>query len=72
MVWAMTTRLLAVEEEHTPVPAPPTTGHPAIDAALSGLELGPNVHTHHDALAAAVEVVQHALNPAAQGPRPHP
>lgn len=59
-------------EDRQPAPAPPVTGHPDIDAALTGLDLGGDVHTHHDALAAAVEAVQRAINPAAQGPRPQP
>ena len=54
-----------------PTTGHPTTGHPGIDAALSGLVLGDDVHTHHDALAAALESVQRALNPP-QPPPPSP
>ncbi|MFZ2479612.1 MAG: hypothetical protein WAZ15_06030 [Propioniciclava sp.] len=48
---------------------PPLTGNQDIDEALARLELGPDVHTHHDALAAVVDAVQRALNPADSGPR---
>ena len=51
---------------------PPATGHPGIDAALAGLVLGEDVHTHHDALAAALESVQRALNPPQPLPPPSP
>lgn len=44
----------------------PVTGHPAIDAALASLSLGEDVNTHHDELAAALDVVQQALNPSDQ------
>lgn len=58
----------------TPEPArdgvAPVTGHAAIDEALSGLTLGPDVHTHHDALAATLEAVQRALNPPSRPPAP--
>lgn len=49
----------------------PVTGHPGIDAALAAIDLGDDVHTHHDVLAAAHEAVQHALNPR-QPPLPRP
>ena len=55
-----------------PTTGHPTTGHPGIDAALSGLVLGDDVHTHHDALAAALESVQRALNPPRPLTPPHP
>lgn len=55
-----------------PAAPPPTTGHAEIDRALADLDLGEDVHQHHDAFAAAVEAVQRALNPASQGPRPQP
>lgn len=50
----------------------PVTGHPGIDAALAAVDLGDDVHTHHDVLAAAHEAVQHALNPPKQPPLPRP
>lgn len=53
-----------------PVPPAPVTGHAEIDAALAGLELGPDVHTHPDALAGVIDVVWRAL--ADPAPRPHP
>lgn len=62
----------AAPPDAAPGVRPPATGHPGIDAALEGLELGPDVHAHHEALLAAVEAVQRALNPADQGPRPRP
>lgn len=49
---------------------PPTTGHTDIDRALTGVQLGDDVHEHHDVLLGAVAAVQQALNPAAQAPRP--
>ncbi len=49
----------------------PVTGHPGIDAALAAVVLGDDVHAHHDVLALAHEVVQHALNPPPQ-PLPRP
>lgn len=52
--------------------APPVTGHPAIDAALAGLVLDEDVHTHHDELARVLDVVQAALNPAQRPPVPRP
>ena len=57
-------------QELQAAPAPPVTWHAGIDAALAAVDLGDDVHTHHEALLAAVEAVQRALNPAAQGPRP--
>lgn len=51
-----------------PPAAPPVTGHAEIDAALAGVELGDDVHTHHDALAAALDVLQRALNAPSGGP----
>lgn len=57
-------------QELQAAPAPPVTGHAGIDAALAAVDLGDDVHSHHEALLAAVEAVQRALNPAAQGPRP--
>ncbi|MFT3877780.1 MAG: hypothetical protein QM708_15365 [Propioniciclava sp.] len=53
-------------------PTPPVTGHAGIDAALAAVELGDDVHTHHDVLATALEAVQHALNPPRQPPLPRP
>ncbi|MDO5533687.1 MAG: hypothetical protein Q4F65_03415 [Propionibacteriaceae bacterium] len=50
----------------------PVTGHAAIDAALAALDLGEDVHTHHDEISAALEVVQQALNPSQQPPLPRP
>lgn len=40
---------------------PPVTGHAEIDAALAGLELGPDVHSHHDEIKAALDVIQAVL-----------
>lgn len=54
------------------VPAPPVTGHPAIDKALAAFEPGEDVHGHHDAIAALLEVVQQALNPTQHPPVPRP
>lgn len=54
-----------------PAAALPVTGHPAIDAALASLSLGEDVNTHHDELAAALDVVQQALNPSDQPRLPH-
>lgn len=51
-------------------PALPVTGHRAIDEALAALELGEDVHTHHDEVAATLEVIQQALNPRSQPPLP--
>lgn len=50
----------------------PLTGHPAIDRALSELQLGEDVHTHHDEIAAVLDTVQRALNPSAQPRLPRP
>ncbi len=58
------------EQEETPVASFPVTGHAAIDAALAELELGEDVHTHHDDIAAVLDVVQQALNPTQQMPLP--
>jgi hypothetical protein len=41
---------------------PPETGVAEIDAALADLELGAEVSTHPEQLAAALEVLQQALN----------
>ncbi len=49
---------------------PPHTGNREIDEALQRLQLGQDVHTHQDALAAAIDAVQRALNPGEAGPRP--
>lgn len=43
--------------------AAPVTGHAEIDAALAALVRGDDVHTHPDAIAAALDVVQGALHP---------
>lgn len=51
-------------------PALPVTGHRAIDEALAALEVGDDVHTHHDEVAATLEVIQQALNPRSQPPLP--
>lgn len=53
-----------------PIPSLPVTGHGAIDAALAGVTLGDDVHTHHDELVAALDAVQQALNPSPQPPLP--
>lgn len=50
----------------------PVTGHTGIDAALAAVELGDDVHTHHDVLAGALEAVREVLNPPRQPPLPHP
>jgi len=48
----------------TPEPSEsPVTGVPEIDAALAGLDLGEDVTRHPAALAAALDVLQLALNP---------
>lgn len=44
-----------------PVP-PPMTGVARIDDAMAGLDLGEDVATHPAELAAALEVLQRALN----------
>ena len=62
----------APEQAADPGVRAPATGHAGIDAALAGLELGADVHDHHEALLAAVEAIQRVLNPADQGPRPQP
>lgn len=62
----------------TPDAAPPprpTTGNGSIDAALSSLVLGDDVHAHPERFAGALEVLQRALNPptppaGTPGPRP--
>jgi hypothetical protein len=41
---------------------PPVTGVAEIDEALAQVELGDDVATHPEALAAALEVLQRALN----------
>lgn len=51
-----------------PPTAPPLTGHPAIDEALAAVVLTDDVHTHHDALAAALEPLQRALKAPAVEP----
>ncbi len=43
-------------------PEPPVTGEASIDEALAALDLGDDVGTHHEQLAAALEVLQRALN----------
>lgn len=48
----------------------PVTGHAVIDAALAEFALGEDVHTHHDEIAAVLDVVQSALNPTQQQPLP--
>lgn len=48
--------------------APPPTGHPGIDEALAAVVLTDDVHTHHDALAAALEPLQRALKAPAVEP----
>lgn len=50
-----------------PVP-PPVTGVAAVDEALAGLQLGEDVATHPADLAAALDVLQRALNPPADEP----
>ncbi|MDQ7994131.1 MAG: hypothetical protein AAGC63_13290 [Propionicimonas sp.] len=45
-----------------PPAAPPVTGVPRIDEALAGLELGADVDAHPARLAAALDVLQRALN----------
>lgn len=50
----------------------PVTGHPAIDAALAEFTLGEDVHTHHDEIASALDVVQQALNPTQHPRLPRP
>jgi len=42
--------------------APPVTGVPGIDEALAGLDLGDDLATHQPQLAAALDVLQRALN----------
>lgn len=58
----------AADAAGTPAPALPVTGHAGIDAAMAALDLGDDVHTHPEALAAALDAVAAALNPAAQPP----
>ncbi|WP_347348276.1 hypothetical protein [Nigerium sp.] len=52
--------------ENTDAPATPApqTGHEPIDAALRGVRLDDDVHTHHDALSSALDQVQQALSDA--------
>lgn len=58
-------------ENTAPAPASlPVTGHAGIDAALSGLELGSDVHRHPEEIALALEAVAAALNPGRQPPLP--
>lgn len=45
------------------LPPHPTTGHPAIDAALGSVVLGEDVHDHAQQVARALDSVQRALNP---------
>ncbi|MFT4108997.1 hypothetical protein [Propionicimonas sp.] len=47
--------------ESAPVPEPPVTGVPEIDAALAAVRLDGPVAEHHAELSAAVEVLQQAL-----------
>ena len=58
------------ETEDAPLAALPVTGHAAIDAALAEFSLSDDVHTHHDDIAAVLDVVQQALNPTQQPPLP--
>lgn len=53
-------------ENPTP-PEPPVTGHPDIDAALTSVQLGDDVHTHHAAIAEALDAIQQALNEGRRG-----
>lgn len=58
------------ETEDSPLAALAVTGHAAIDAALAEFSLSDDVHTHHDDIAAVLDVVQQALNPTQQPPLP--
>ena len=58
------------ETEGAPLAALAVTGHAAIDAALAEFSLSDDVHTHHDDIAAVLDVVQQALNPNQQPPLP--
>lgn len=59
-------------EPPVPVAALPVTSHASIDAALADFHLTDDVHTHHDEIAAVLEVVQQALNATRQPPLPRP
>ena len=52
---------MAAVTEQTPVPEPPTTGVPEVDAALAAVRLDGPVEEHHQQLSAAVEVLQQVL-----------
>ena len=49
-------------------PDPPVTGHPAIDAALAGLDLSGAVGEHADGIQQVHTVLQQVLNPSAEPP----
>ena len=45
------------------IPEPPGTGHPAIDAALAGLDLSGPVAEHAELIQQVHQVLQDVLNP---------
>ncbi len=49
-------------DQTRPASTAPVTGHEEIDLALASLELGDDVHSHHDQIAAVLEVLQTALH----------
>ena len=53
----------------SPVPdEPPSTGHPAIDAALAALDLSGPAAGHAEAFSAVHAVLQDVLNPSTEPP----